>query len=64
MKIGGDDFVRQMDRGADFVQTAFQSSQGIVESKVPTLIFKGVVIDINFKTTSTYLQAAMNPHDK
>ena len=61
MKIGGDDFVRQMDRGADFVQTAFQSSQGIVESKVPTLIFKGVVIDINFKTTSTYLQAAMNP---
>lgn len=61
MKIGGDDFVRQMDKGTDFVQTAFQSSQGIVESKVPTLIFKGVVIDINFKTTSTYLQAAMNP---
>ena len=61
MKIGGDDFIRQMDRGTDFVQTAFQSSQGIVESKVPTLIFKGVVIDVNFKTTSTYLQAAMNP---
>ena len=61
MKIGGDDFIRQMDRGTDFVQTAFQSSQGIVDSKVPTLIFKGVVIDINFKTTSNYLQAAMNP---
>jgi len=61
MKIGGDDLVRQLDRGTDFVQTAFQSSQGIVESKIPTLIFKGVVIDINFKTTSNYLQAAMNP---
>ena len=32
-----------------------------MDSKVPTLIFKGVVIDINFKTTSNYLQAAMKP---
>ena len=61
MKIGGDDFVRQLDRGTDYIQTAFQSSQGIVDSKIPTLIFKGVVIDINFKTTSNYLQAAMKP---
>ena len=61
MKIGGDDLVRQLDRGTDFIQTTFQSSQGIVDSKVPTLIFKGIVIDINFKTTSNYLQAAMNP---
>jgi len=61
MNIGGTDLVRQLDRGTDFIQSAFQSSQGIVESKVPTLIFKGVVIDINFKTTSNYLQAALNP---
>ena len=61
MRPGGDDITRQLNRSADFIQTSFQASQGVVSPLTQTLIFKGVVIEVNFERLQNYLNSSMKP---
>ena len=61
MRPGGDDITRQLNKGADFIQTSFQASQGIVSPITSTFIFKGVVIEVNFERLQNYLNSSMKP---
>ena len=63
MKQGGDDLFRLLNRGMDYVQTSFEASQGIItpDAKVTTIIYSGVVIDINFSLNKSITSAAFNP---
>ena len=63
MKQGGDDLYRLLNRGMDYVQTSFEASQGIItpDAKITTIIYSGVVIDINFTLNKSITSAAFNP---
>ena len=63
MKQGGDDLLRMLNRGMDYVQTSFETSQGIItpETKLVNIIYSGVVIDINFNLNESTTSAAFNP---
>jgi len=63
MRQGGDDLFRLLNRGMDYVQTSFESSQGIItpETKLVNIIYSGVVIDVNFNLNESTTSAAFNP---
>ena len=59
-RAGGQDLARQLNPSTNFVQNSFNSSQGII-SDVPTLLFKGVVIDVDFNIVKTTTEASVIP---
>jgi len=61
MRQGGENLVRQLNKSKDYIQGSFNSSEGIISKNVPTFIYKGVVIDVNFKRNTPTTSAAINP---
>lgn len=59
-RAGGQDLTKQLNPASNFVQNSFNSSQGII-SDVPTLLFKGVVIDVDFNVVKTTTEASVIP---
>ena len=59
-RAGGQDLTRQLNPSTNFVQNSFNSSQGILND-VPTLLFKGVVIDVDFTVVKTTTEASVVP---
>ena len=67
MKLGGEDLLKQFNRGIDYAQNSFNSSQGIgVDHSL--LIYKGIVIEIDFtvykSTTSSSVQPPFSVYAK
>ena len=46
MKPGGEDLLKQFNRGIDYAQNTFDIAEGVT-SFAPTLLFKGIVIDVD-----------------
>jgi len=61
MRQGGENLVRQLNKSQDYIQGSFNSSEGIISKNVPTFIYKGVVIDVNFKRNAPTTSAAITP---
>ena len=61
MKVGGEDLFRQLDRGMDYIQNSFNTAEGVVNNNVPTLLFKGIVIEVDFKTSKPTSEASITP---
>ena len=60
MNQGGEDLLRQFNKGIDYAQSTFNIAEGVT-SFAPTLLFKGVVIDVNFETSKSTISAALLP---
>ena len=60
MNQGGEDLLRQFNRGIDYAQSTFNIAEGVT-SFAPTLLFKGVVIDVNFEASKSTVTAALLP---
>ena len=61
MRQGGEDLLRQFNKGTDYIQSSFASSEGIFNKNVPNFIYKGIVIDVNFERTAATTTASMVP---
>ena len=61
MRQGGEDLLRQFNKGTDYIQSSFVSSEGIFNRNVPNFIYKGIVIDVNFERTASTTSASMVP---
>jgi len=61
MKVGGEDLFRQLDRGMDYIQNSFNTAEGVVNNNVPTLLFKGIVIEVDFTTAKPTSEASITP---
>jgi len=61
MRQGGEDLLRQFNKGTDYIQSSFMSSEGIFNKNVPNFIYKGIVIDVNFERTAPTTTASMVP---
>ena len=57
---GGQDLLKQFNKGIEYAQNTFNVAEG-VDSIVPTLLFKGVVIDVNFEVSKSTISAALLP---
>ena len=51
---------RLSNRAADYIQSSFNISEGVTQI-APTLIFKGVVIDVDFEAIKSTTFASMTP---
>ena len=60
MKAGGEDLLKQFNRGIDYVQNTFNIAEGVT-SFAPTLLFKGIVIDVDFEVSKSTTSAAILP---
>ena len=60
MKVGGEDLLKQFNKGIDYVQNSFNVAEGVT-SFTPTLLFKGVVIDVDFEVSKSTTSAALLP---
>ena len=60
MRPGGEDLLRQFNKGMDYAQNTFNIAEGVT-SFAPTLIFKGVVIDVDFEVSKSTTTAALLP---
>ena len=60
MKVGGEDLLKQFNRGIDYAQNTFNIAEGVT-SFAPTLLFKGVVIDVDFEVSKATTSAALLP---
>ena len=47
MNYGPSNIFRQLNKGTDYIQNSYNVSDGVTKP-TPTLIFKGVVIDVDF----------------
>ena len=47
MNYGPSSIQRQFNKGIDYIQNSYNISDGVTKA-TPTLIFKGVVIDVDF----------------
>tara|TARA_R110000824_G_scaffold357871_1_gene545416 strand:+ start:213 stop:1952 length:1740 start_codon:yes stop_codon:yes gene_type:complete len=61
MRQGGEDLLRQFNKGTDYIQSSFASSEGIFNKNVPNFIYKGIVIDVNFDRIAPTTTASMVP---
>jgi len=60
MKLGGEDLLKQFNRGIDYAQNSFNSSQGVGVNH-SLLIYKGIVIDIDFTVFKDVTSASIQP---
>ena len=60
MKPGGEDLLKQFNRGIDYAQNTFNIAEGVT-SFAPTLLFKGVVIDVDFEVSKSTVGASLLP---
>ena len=61
MRQGGEDLLRQFNKGTDYIQSSFMTSEGIFNKNVPNFIYKGIVIDVNFERTAPTTTAGITP---
>jgi len=61
MNQGGETLNRQVHRGTNFIQTAFDATQGVTNPNVPHLLYEGIVIDINFSRSVATTTASLLP---
>ena len=60
MRAGGEDLLKQFNRGIDYAQNTFNIAEGVT-SFAPTLLFKGIVIDVDFEVSKSTTSAAILP---
>jgi len=60
MNRGPTSTFRHSNRAADYIQSSFNISEGVTQI-APTLIFKGVVIDVDFEAIKSTTFASMTP---
>ena len=60
MNFGPANIARQFNRGTDYIQGSYNISEGVTQIS-PQLIFKGVVIDIDFGTLKSTTYASVVP---
>ena len=60
MKVGGEDLLKQFNRGIDYAQNTFDIAEGVT-SFAPTLLFKGIVIDVDFEVSKSTVGASILP---
>ena len=60
MRLGGEDLLKQFNRGMDYTQNSFNSSQGIGVNH-SLLIYRGIVIDIDFTIYKSTTSASVLP---
>ena len=58
---GGEDLTRQFNRGIDYIQNSFNTSEGVINRNIPTLLYKGIVIDIDFTVLKPTTTASLVP---
>ena len=60
MRLGGEDLLKQFNKSIDYVQNSFNVAEGVT-SFAPTLLFKGIVIDVDFEVSKSTTSAALLP---
>ena len=60
MNYGPSNIVRQFNKGIDYIQNSVNTSDGVTPA-APTLIFKGVVIDVDFGAIKSTTYASVVP---
>ena len=60
MKLGGEDLLKQFNRGMDYAQNSFNSSQGIGVNH-SLVIYKGIVIEVDFKVYKSVTSSSVQP---
>ena len=58
---GGEDLSRAFDKGLDYIQNSFNTSEGVINRNQPTLLYRGIVIEIDFTTIKPTTTAALVP---
>ena len=58
--LGGLVITRQFNKGLDYIQSTYNVADGVTQI-APTLIFKGVVIDVDFKALKSTTYASLIP---
>ena len=58
---GGEDLTRQFNRGIDYIQNSFNTSEGVLNRQVPTLLYRAIVIEIDFTAIKPTTTAAIEP---
>ena len=58
---GGEDLSKVFDKGLDYIQNSFNTSEGVINRQTPTLLYKGIVIEIDFTTIKPTTTAALVP---
>ena len=58
---GGEDLSRLFDKGLDYIQNSFNTAEGVVNRHNPTLLYRGIDIDIDFTTIKPTTTAALVP---
>ena len=60
MNAGPANLFRQNHRGTDYIQSSYNVSDGVTQI-APTLIFKGVVIDVDLESLKSTSFASVTP---
>tara|TARA_B100000424_G_scaffold268878_1_gene264636 strand:+ start:2536 stop:4344 length:1809 start_codon:yes stop_codon:yes gene_type:complete len=60
MRLGGEDLLKQFNRGMDYAQNSFNSSQGIGVDH-SSLIYKGIVIEVDFTIYKSVTSSSVQP---
>ena len=60
MKLGGEDLLKQFNRGMDYAQNSFNSSQGIGVNH-SLLIYRGIVIEVDFTVFKSTTSSSVQP---
>ena len=60
MNAGPPNITRQFNKGLDYIQSTYNVADGVTQI-APTLIFKGVVIDVDFKALKSTTFASLIP---
>ena len=58
---GGEDLTRQFNRGIDYIQNSFNTSEGVLNRQIPTLLYRAIVIEIDFIVIKPTTTAALGP---
>ena len=58
---GGENLSMLFDRGLDYIHNSFNTSEGVVNRQQPTLLYRGIVIEIDFTTIKPTTTAALMP---
>ena len=60
MRLGGEDLLKQFNRGMDYAQNSFNSSQGIGVDH-SSLIYRGIVIEVDFTVYQSVTSSNVRP---
>ena len=58
---GGEDLTKQFNRGIDYIQNSFNTSEGVINRNIPTLLYRAIVIEIDFTVIKPTTTAALDP---